>query len=88
MRALWGDVMGWGVWLGREKSPRLVFHTIAFLPEARKTGVPFLLYEGGLEHFLAGGFEKLILALVTEDLRFYERVARKTREYALYRKAL
>jgi GNAT superfamily N-acetyltransferase len=88
VRALAGDATRWGSWLGGAIPPRLVLHTVAVVPEARRTGAPFTLMEYGLRYFLSGGFRELVVALVTEEFRLFERVTEATREYALFGRAL
>ena len=55
------------------------------VPEERRTPAQFMLLSwGGLRYFEDAGFEELVVALVTEEFRLFERVAEPTREYALY----
>lgn len=85
VRALAGDAAGWGAWLGAGRRPaRLVLHTTAVLPEARRTGGPYMLIERGIRHTLEDGFEELVVGLVDADWRLFRKVAEPTREYALY----
>ena len=88
VRALAGDAAGWGRWLGGARPRRLVLHTLAFLPEARRGVAPLVLTERGLRNALERGFEELVFALASEELRWFDRVARPTREYRLYGRSL
>jgi hypothetical protein len=88
VRALDGAVDGWGSWVGTAKAQRLVMHTLAVVPGARLSAAPYKLLEQGLEHFVAGGYDDLVIALVTESWRFFDRLGQPTREYALYGRRL
>lgn len=90
VRALDGDVAGWGRWLaeGRPLPPRLVLHTFAFVPEARGTGAAAALLRHAAAQAEADGYREAIVALVTEDLRALRRLGPATREYALFARPL
>jgi hypothetical protein len=88
VRALDGEVQGWGSWVTTEKARRLIMHTVALVPEARRSASPYALLHQGLDHFAQGGYEELVIALVTEDWRFFQRLGQPTREYALYGRGL
>ena len=88
VRAIDGDASKWGSWLSGPHPKRKVFHTVALTPEARRSGAPFMLLEGGLEQVLAEGYERLLCALTIEDFKLYERIARPIREHVLYGRSL
>jgi hypothetical protein len=87
-RALQGDASGWGRWLAKPLPKRVICHTIAFKPEARRTGAPFLIADHGMEHLLQDGYEEVVFALVTEEWRLLGRALEATREYALYERSI
>ncbi len=89
VRALGGDAMGFGRWLGTKPVPkRMVLHTVAFRPEARRSGAPFLIVHEGLGHLLEDGVEEIVIALVTEEWKLFSRALVPARTYALYGRAL
>jgi hypothetical protein len=88
VRALDGKAEGWGSWVNTAQARRLVMHTVAVLPQARGTAAPYLLLQRGLQHFLDGAYDELVVALVTEDWRLFGRLDEPTREYALYGRSL
>ncbi len=90
VRALQGDARGWGRWLGgaRPHPRRMVLHTVAFKADARRTGAPFLILDLGLRHLLEDGFDELVVALVTEEWKFFSRALSPTRAYALFGRSL
>lgn len=83
VRRLRGDVTGWGRFASAA-SRRMVMHTLAFLPEARRTGAPFLSMAAGMRHMEEDGLHRLVVALVDEDFRVFASVSKATRRYALY----
>jgi hypothetical protein len=89
VRALGGDAAGWGAWLAEGRRPRgVVLHTIAVLPEVRRTGAAYLLVNRNVPNVLEDGFEAPVVALVDEDFKLFGKAAPPTREYALYGRAL
>jgi hypothetical protein len=90
VRSLQGDARGWGRWLGgvRPQPRRMVLHTVAFKPDARRTGAPFLILDQGLRHLIEDGYEELVVALVTADWKLFSRALTPTRTYALFHRAL
>jgi len=92
VRALAGDASGWGSWMGKGPLPRrLILHTTALLPEARRSIASSVLVEEGLTNAIEDGFTEFVFALVTEEEnwhRLFERIVAPTREYALYERAL
>lgn len=89
VRALRGDAAGWASWVGTKPLPRrMVMHTVAFRPEARRTGAPFLLLDLGLQHLVEDAFEECIFALVTDEWRVFLRALQPTRVHALYGRPL
>jgi hypothetical protein len=89
VRGLKGDASGWGRWLGSKEVPkRMVLHTVAAIPEARRTGAPFLILDLGLQHLLQDGFEEIVIALVTDEWKLFARALQPTRTYALFGRAL
>ncbi|MBI4576968.1 MAG: hypothetical protein HY722_11965 [Planctomycetes bacterium] len=87
-RALDGDAAGWAAVAAGPRPRRVVYHTVAFLPEARRTQAPFLLMERGLRYMVEDGYEEFLVALVTEELGLFHRVAQPTRDYVLYEREL
>ncbi|MEK7865963.1 MAG: hypothetical protein AAB434_04725 [Planctomycetota bacterium] len=87
-RALNGDASGWGRWMSGNYPDRLVFHTIAAIPEARHAGAAHFLLGVGLSDFEARGFRHAVVALVTEELRIFNRICPPTRRYVLYARPL
>ncbi len=65
------------------KPRRAVGHTVAMVPEARRTGAAHQLIAHLLQNVLDDGFEEMVIALVDEDFRFF-RFLPVTREHALY----
>lgn len=86
VRSLRGDASGWGRWLGGAKPVprRMIMHTVAFKPGARRSGAPFVILDIGLQHMLEDGFEELVIALVTEEWKLFARALEPTRSYALF----
>lgn len=88
-RALQGDASGWARWVTSKPLPkRIVLHTVAFRPEARRTGGPFLMLDQGLKHTLEDGYEEIVIALVTDEWRLFARALEPTRTYALFGRTL
>ncbi|MHC4392652.1 MAG: hypothetical protein ACYS22_15240 [Planctomycetota bacterium] len=67
---------------------RLVLHSVAVLPEYRRTVVPAMLTQCGLDHVEEAGYEKTIVALVNETWKTFAKVVAPPRAYALYRRAI
>ncbi|MGO8992258.1 MAG: hypothetical protein ACLQVI_02945 [Polyangiaceae bacterium] len=84
VRALHGDASRWGSWLAQATPKTLVMHTHAVVEEARRTNAVSLGLARGVKHFEEDGYERLVVALVTEEWQFFGRHASPTREYALY----
>jgi hypothetical protein len=82
VRALQGHVAGWGRWLGQSRPRRVVLHTAALIPEARKSSAAMAQVAWGLRHVQTDGFEDVVVALVVEG--FLEKIGDRTRDYALY----
>ena len=68
VRALKGDARGWGSWVGKSPSKTLIMHTHAVVEEARRTNATSLGLARGVKHFAEDGYERLIVALVTEGV--------------------
>ncbi len=88
VRALEGDASRWGSWLGGPVPKTLVMHTHAIVEEARRTNAVSIGLAQGVKHFAEDGFNRLVVALVTEEWGFFGRQAEPTREYALYGRPL
>lgn len=88
VRALRGDVAGWGRWLGQAAPRRLVMYMLAVAPERHGTVSSALSLQRGLQHFLEDGFEEMIAALVVEEWPLFRRFKQPGREYALYRRSV
>lgn len=84
VRALAGDVRGWGSWKGAPRARRLVLHTMAAVPEERGAGTGLLIVDHAARLLLRDGYEEVVVALVTESLPLFARFAAPTREYVLY----
>jgi GNAT superfamily N-acetyltransferase len=67
---------------------RLVLHSVAVLPEYRRTAAPAMLTQCGLDHVEEAGYEKTIVALVNETWKTFAKVAAPPRAYALYRRTI
>lgn len=89
VRALAGDGSGWSR-LKPASAPcdRLVLHSAAVLPAARRGPAAFLLVEWGLGRIREVGYRSAVVALVTESWRTFGRALEPVREYALYRRAI
>jgi hypothetical protein len=85
VRALGGDASGWGRWMGRDPLPRqVVMHTFAFVTRARGAGAAQRLLGHAAGCALDAGYQDVVLALATEELRSLRRYGAPAREYALY----
>jgi hypothetical protein len=89
VRALAGDHRSWGAWLAEGRRPeRVVLHTVAVLPEVRKSGAAYrgmqLLVSNGYED----GYPRAVVALCDEAFRGFDRLLPSTREHVLYARAL
>lgn len=85
VRELGGDASGWGRWLSRGTRPRrAVLHTVATVPEARGTGAVSLCLEQAARVLEEEGYADVVIAVVTEEFRIFEKFASPTRRYALY----
>jgi len=87
-RMLMGEDSGWAAWRGKASAPRMVWHTIATVPEVRRSGSSTMLIRHWYETTIAQGYEKALVALATEDFAWFRKVAEPTRAYALYGKRL
>jgi len=88
VRALRGDPAGWGRWLGGQLPRRVVLHTLALAPEARRGTAVAGLAAVGLRRALEAGYERFVMALSREDFRAHVRRLPATRAYALYGREL
>jgi hypothetical protein len=88
VRALEGDASGWGRWLPGPLPERVVFHTVAVLPEARHGAAAAALMARGCEVALELGYRRFLFALTREDFRSHVRRLPATRRYALLGRAL
>jgi hypothetical protein len=88
VRALAGDGSRWGSWMAGPRPKRLVMHTHAIVPEARRTNAAAIALDWGVRLFRDEGYESLCVALVTEEWGLFRRIAQPTRAYALYGKAI
>jgi hypothetical protein len=86
VRALSGRAAGWGEWLGRARPKRIVLHTAALVPEARKTTAAMAQVSWALREGIRDGFEELIVALAVAG--FVSKIGDQTREYTLYSRSL
>lgn len=87
-RALGGDASGWGRWMGGPMPRRIVFHSIAAVEEARRAGAAHLILYNSFPHLERVGITDATVALVSEELRLFDRVATPTRRYALFGKVI
>jgi hypothetical protein len=87
VRALGGDVSGWGRWMSGTRPRRAVYHTMAVLPHVRRTGAAYKL-TGTVGQQLEEHFDEVLIALVTESLKSAWQFAHPSREYALFGRAL
>lgn len=89
VRALDGDASGWGRWMGRDPLPsQVVMHTFAFVPQARGAGAAQRLLGHAARCALTDGYQSVVLALATEELRSLRKHGEPTREYALFARAV
>jgi hypothetical protein len=88
VRALHGDASGWGRWGGGALPRRVILHTLALAPEARRGTAVAALAAAGLRSALEAGYERFLMALTREDFRAHVRHLRATRTYALFGRAL
>jgi hypothetical protein len=84
VRELRGDASRWGAWLGGASPKTLIMHTHAIIEEARRTNAVSIGLARGVRHFAEDGYDRLVVALVTEEWAFFGRHAEPTRDYALY----
>jgi GNAT superfamily N-acetyltransferase len=89
VRALDGDVSGWGRWMGRARAARVIAHTVAMVPEARGRAAGARLVAAGVAAALDHGYASLVFPLTTERFRHWDHVLPPpTRAYALYGRSL
>lgn len=88
VRALAGDASGFGRWPPPADRRRMVMHTVAFVPEVRGTGAPFVGMAGGMAHMREDGLDEVVVALVDETFPVFSRIAEPTRSYALLARRL
>jgi hypothetical protein len=68
-----------------ERPPwRFVPHTVAVLPETRRTGGSHLIVAQLFKDVHGEGYQQAVIALVDEDFRWFGKVVKPTRTYALY----
>jgi hypothetical protein len=86
VRAIEGDAARWASWCGtgRVQPERIVLHTVAVTPRARRTGVAQLAQAMVMETAIADGYQQAVIALVDQDFRWYRKRLEPTRTYALY----
>ncbi len=81
--------MGFCVFYPDSLSPgRVVAHTVAALPEARRMGGPQALMEALFRNALEDGWDRAVIALVDQDFGYFRKTLRPTREYALLHRAI
>jgi len=88
VRALRGDPSGWGSWAGGALPERIVLHTLALAPEARRGIAAAGLAAAGFRVALEQGYDRFLVALVREDFRAFVRRLPATRSYALFGRAI
>jgi hypothetical protein len=85
VRALRGDVSGWGHWMGSARARRVIAHTVAVVPEVRGLAGAAKLIATGLGAALEHGYDELVFPLTTETFRYWDHaLPPPTREYALF----
>ena len=82
----YSDLLAPGATGGR--TDRLVLHTVAARPGDRGLGAPYLMLAEGLRVAREHGYARVLIALVTEEFRFFGKQLPAAREYALYGKGL
>jgi GNAT superfamily N-acetyltransferase len=88
VRALRGDPAGWGRWLAEPLPDRVVLHSVAVVPEARRGAAAAALVARGCEVALQAGYRRFLVARTREDFRAHVRRLPATRRYALLGRAL
>jgi hypothetical protein len=84
VRALAGDASRWGAFVGGKLPSRLVLHTVAVTPRARRTGAAALLVDFGFASAIDDGHDEIVIALVSQEFSTFLKFLEPTREYALY----
>ncbi len=88
VQALAGDASSWGSWLATTAVPRMVLHTIAIVPEVRRTGLAAAMIRRAVELALATDrASDTIIALVTAEWPLFGSFAPPSRSYALYERS-
>jgi hypothetical protein len=88
VRALRGDPAGWGRWLAGPPPDRVVLHSVAVVPEARRGAAAAAMVARGCEVALEAGYRRFLLARTREEFRSPVRRLPVTRRYALLGRAL
>jgi hypothetical protein len=88
VRALRGDPAGWGRWLSDPPPDRVVLHSVAVVPEARRGAAGAALVVAGCEVALQSGYRRFLVARTREEFRAPVRRLPATRRYALCGRAL
>jgi hypothetical protein len=88
VRALRGDPAGWGRWLSGPPPDRVVLHSVAVVPEARRGAAAAAVVASGCEVALGAGYRRFLLARTREAFRSPVRGLAATRRYALFGRAL
>jgi hypothetical protein len=88
-RALDGDASRWASWMVEGRTPeRLIWHTVAVAPGARRAGAAGVLVHGLTQAGWDAGYPRLVLALNVSTFTTLARQLPVTRRYALYRRAI
>ncbi len=87
-RALDGDASGWGRWMSGPTPRRIVLHTLAAVEEARRAGAAHFILYNSFPYLERAGITAATIAMVTEEMRIFDRVASPTRRYALFGKVI
>lgn len=89
VREIAGDAARWASWVGTAKKPRrLILHTVAAVPSARRRGIPYLILDYAAGKLAEDDYREVVVALVDEGFRFFGKRLAPTREYALFRRAV
>jgi hypothetical protein len=86
VRALDGHAAGWGRWLGGPPARRLVLHTTALAPEARRGSAALAQVAWNLRRAVQDGVEDIVTAPTVEG--YCTTVGDQTREHTLYGRAV
>ena len=85
-RALDGHAAGWGRWLGGPPAKRLVLHTTALVPEARRGSAALAQVAWTLRRAVQDGVEDIVTAPTVEG--YCTTLGDQTREHTLFGRAI